>query len=121
MEEKLMTAFNFASPLPTDIVVYRYLHQLPEDYNDLTGEGLEKGFMSVSLREIPPERLSKAKFQYYLILYVLKGTVLLNLLFYNIREYEFLLPPGTRFKIYETSDIQKNDGSSLKIYSGLIC
>lgn len=117
----LLNAFTVASPLPTDIVVTRYLFNMPDNFDASTGEGIETGFMSVSLSHRNIESLFKTGFNYYLTLYVPRGTILLNLLFYNLREYELLLPPGTRFKIYETSKLTKKDGKIMTLYSGMIC
>lgn len=117
----LIHAFNFASPLPTDIVVYRYVHILSDDYISSTGEGIEKGFMSTSLKQQTTQDLQKKLFRHYFTLYVPKGTICLNLLLYNIKEYELLFPPGTRFKIYETSTLLNRDNEEMKLYTGIMC
>ena len=102
----LINAFTMVSPLPEDIVVFRYLSKFPYKLNEIS---IEKGFMSVSISYRNQENRLDKKIKHYLQLYIPKGTILLNLLLYNATEYELLLPPDTRFKIYKEEKIDKTN------------
>jgi hypothetical protein len=124
----LLTAFTLASPLPEDLIVYRYSGALPADYFTPNGMAIEPGFMSVSVREIPFDQLNRTYYNHYFVLYVKKGTICLNTLLYNTVEYELIFPPGTRFKIFETKQtefsVQREEegmNPTVKVHLGLIC
>lgn len=112
-ESKLLHAFTIASPLPRDLLVYRYLSDFSYSTTDVS---IEKGFMSVSIAHRDRKDRAKKNIKHYLQLFVPKGTVCLNFLLYNINEYELVLPPYTTFKVYKTKKVDDTE-----MYYAYIC
>ena len=66
-ETKLIHAFNFASPLPRDLLVFRTMTGFSYSLTDVS---VEKGFMSTSIAYMDQKMRARERSKHYLLLFL---------------------------------------------------